>query len=524
VLNRAAVISALIGLFAVVQPLAAQVKLESDKALSRKYASQIDTARIRANIEILSSSELMGRETAETGQKLAAAFLRKNMIDIGLSPAIGDTGYIQPYPLYKTEFQEGHIAVGSDTLVMLEHFYSFSSIIDSTIRAHNLLFLGYGISDDGYDNYGDRDVRGMAGIIFGGEPMSGDVSRISKTVIPTSWSDGYDAKLELARARGLSILFVVQESFNQNLPRVTYYLQRAKLSLEKPSNSALPIVFISPEMVDIMLPDYGISGVKSALESADAEYNIERRCDISFTLQKSVTTVQGENVACMVKGKVKPDEFIVLSGHYDHLGMKDSLIYHGADDNGSGTSTVLELMRIFAQADKDGNGPSRSVLFLFFSGEEKGLLGSSYFTDFPTIPLKSAVANINVDMIGRTDTQKDLNDDYIYLIGSDKLSIELHDLSEQVNKRCCDMTLDYKFNDPNDPQRLYYRSDHYNFAKHGIPVIFYFRGLHEDYHKTTDTVDKIEFDTIEKVSKLIFYTVWELANRKERIKVDEALD
>jgi Zn-dependent M28 family amino/carboxypeptidase len=181
-------------------------------------------------------------------------------------------------------------------------------------------------------------------------------------------------------------------------------------------------------------------------------------------------------------------------------------------------------MRIFAQADKDGNGPSRSVLFLFFSGEEKGLLGSSYFTDFPTIPLKSAVANINVDMIGRTDTQKDLNDDYIYLIGSDKLSIELHDLSEQVNKRCCDMTLDYKFNDPNDPQRLYYRSDHYNFAKHGIPVIFYFRGLHEDYHKTTDTVDKIEFDTIEKVSKLIFYTVWELANRKERIKVDEALD
>jgi Zn-dependent M28 family amino/carboxypeptidase len=207
------------------------------------------------------------------------------------------------------------------------------------------------------------------------------------------------------------------------------------------------------------------------------------------------------------------------------LGIRDSLIYPGADDNGSGTSTVLELMRIFSLAEQEGNGPERSVVFLFFSGEEKGLLGSSFFTDNPEIPMSNIVANLNVDMIGRTDaTAKDLKDDYIYLIGSDKLSNELHEVSELVNKQFCGMHIDYRYNDPNDPQRLYYRSDHYNFAKHGIPVIFYFRGLHEDYHKPSDTVEKIEFGTIEKVSKLIFHTAWELANRKEKIIVNEALD
>jgi Zn-dependent M28 family amino/carboxypeptidase len=201
------------------------------------------------------------------------------------------------------------------------------------------------------------------------------------------------------------------------------------------------------------------------------------------------------------------------------------LIFHGADDNGSGTSTILELMRVFAEAKNEGKGPNRSVMFTFFSGEEKGLLGSSYFIDHSPRPLSEFVTNLNVDMIGRRDgSLPPDSEDYVYLIGSDKLSAELHEVSELVNKRYGNLYLDYKFNDPNDPQRLYYRSDHYNFAKHGIPVIFYFRGLHEDYHKPTDTVDKIDFETINKVSKLIFHTAWELANRKSAVVVDEALD
>jgi hypothetical protein len=489
------------------------------------YAEKIDTSEIRSHIVNISSAAMMGRETAEPGQKMAASYLRDQLILQGISPGVRDSGYVQPYNLFKSKFRDGFTAISGDTLKMLEHFYSFSSITDTTIEASEILFLGYGISDEVYDNYGDSDVSGKAAVIFGGEPMQGEISRISNTVIPTLWSDGYEAKLEVAKQRGIAILFVVQESFDKNLPRVTFYLKRPKLSLEEPANSALPIVFISPEMVDKLLPDNGISGVRNALMSEEAVYDIGRDIPVSLCLKKDVETVRAENVLGIVKGKSRPDEYVVISAHYDHLGIRDSLIYPGADDNGSGTSTVLELMRIFSLAEQEGNGPERSVVFLFFSGEEKGLLGSSFFTDNPEIPMSNIVANLNVDMIGRTDaTAKDLKDDYIYLIGSDKLSNELHEVSELVNKQFCGMHIDYRYNDPNDPQRLYYRSDHYNFAKHGIPVIFYFRGLHEDYHKPSDTVEKIEFDTIEKVSKLIFHTAWELANRKEKVIVNEALD
>ncbi|PVW16379.1 M28 family metallopeptidase [Marixanthomonas spongiae] len=229
-----------------------------------------------------------------------------------------------------------------------------------------------------------------------------------------------------------------------------------------------------------------------------------------------------ENVVAFIEGSEKPDEILVLSAHYDHVGMReDGTIYNGADDDGSGTVAMLEIAEAFQQAVKDGNGPKRSILFLHVTGEEIGLYGSRYYTENPLFPLKNTVVNLNTDMIGRIDPDKKDNPNYVYLIGSDRLSQELHDLSEKVNDQYTNLELDYTYNDENDPNRFYYRSDHYNFAKHNIPIIFYFNGVHEDYHKPTDTPDKIEYDLLAKRAQLIFQTAWEIANREDRIMADK---
>ena len=231
-------------------------------------------------------------------------------------------------------------------------------------------------------------------------------------------------------------------------------------------------------------------------------------------------SVDTENVAAIIEGSESPNEYIVLSAHLDHIGTHDGQINNGADDDGSGTVALMEIAEAFKQASIQGHPPKRSIVFLHVSGEEKGLLGSKYYVENPLYPLTQTVANLNIDMIGRLDPNRDDKDpNYIYLIGSDKLSQELHDISEDINDKYSKLKLDYTFNADNDPNRFYYRSDHYNFAKNNIPVIFYFNGTHEDYHQPGDTPDKINYPLLKKRTQLIFYTLWELANRKERIKL-----
>lgn len=238
--------------------------------------------------------------------------------------------------------------------------------------------------------------------------------------------------------------------------------------------------------------------------------------ELNIEGQKVVT----ENVLAIIPGTEIPDEYIILSAHLDHIGIHDGQINNGADDDGSGNVTLLEIAEAFQAAVLDGNGPKRSLVFLHVTGEEKGLLGSKYYVDHPLLPLENTVVNLNVDMVGRLDPKREDKDpNYIYLIGSDKLSQELHEVSEQTNAKYTQLKLDYTYNADDDPNRFYYRSDHYNFAEKNIPIIFYFNGTHADYHKPTDTPDKINYDILEKRAQLIFYTAWELANRKERIQL-----
>ena len=275
--------------------------------------------------------------------------------------------------------------------------------------------------------------------------------------------------------------------------------------------------------------DTGKKGQKIAVDFLRNYYqkqDIDAAINTENYFQKMILNIRGndvktENVVAIIPGAEIPEEYIVISAHLDHVGIRNGEIYNGADDDGSGNVAMLEIAEAFQMAVNENNRPKRSIIFLHVTGEEKGLLGSRYYTENPLYPLENTVANLNIDMIGRLDPKRVNKDpNYIYLIGSDKLSNELHEVSERINRTYTNLILDYTFNADNDPNRFYYRSDHYNFAKNNIPVIFYFNGTHEDYHQPTDTADKINYDILQKRTKLIFHTAWELANMPNRIKLN----
>jgi hypothetical protein len=267
--------------------------------------------------------------------------------------------------------------------------------------------------------------------------------------------------------------------------------------------------------------------VSSGIPSPMGENNYFQKVPASFFrgFFRGRGLQDSENVLAYIPGTEKPNEIVVISAHLDHIGMdRNGQVFNGADDDGSGTVAILEIAEAFKKAASEGNGPKRSVLFLHVTAEERGLLGSLYYTTNPIFPMSNTVTDLNIDMIGRVDDRHLNNPNYVYLIGSDKLSTELHKLSEEVNEKYVNLKLDYKYNDDEDPNRFYYRSDHYNFAKFGVPVIFYFNGVHRDYHGLGDTPDKINYEILQKRTRLIFHTAWEVANREHRLYVDKEVD
>jgi Zn-dependent M28 family amino/carboxypeptidase len=269
------------------------------------------------------------------------------------------------------------------------------------------------------------------------------------------------------------------------------------------------------------------SSKEKLAENAETPGNIKEG-SVRLMVKEKINVIDTENMVAFLEGTDLKDEVLVISSHFDHIGQNEdgTVINNGADDDGSGTTGVMEIAEAFAQAAKEGNRPRRSILFLNVTGEEKGLLGSAYYADNPLFPIENTVNNLNIDMIGRVDPEHEEsgNRDYVYVIGSEKLSSHLKVISEFANITYTNIDLDYRYDDPNDRNRFYYRSDHYNFAKKGIPIIFYFNGTHADYHRPTDTVDKIEFDVMAKRAQLIFHTAWILANRDARTPVDRQDD
>ena len=274
---------------------------------------------------------------------------------------------------------------------------------------------------------------------------------------------------------------------------------------------------------DMLGSNHPLIYLKTKIKSQKSSINRVVNKSVFLSTQNQSTNFTGKNVLAFIEGSHPElkNEVIVITAHYDHIGVIDGLIHNGADDNGTGTAAILEIASAFQAAKELGYDFKRSILIFPNSAEEKGLLGSYYYVENPEFPLENTIACLNVDMIGRMDEFHPNDSNYIYLIGSDKLSTDLHNISEKSNKKYINMDLDYTFNDPNDPNRFYYRSDHYNFAKKGIPSIFYFSGVHEDYHKHTDTMEKLVYEKVEKTARLIFYTAWELSNTEKRPRVDK---
>lgn len=267
-----------------------------------------------------------------------------------------------------------------------------------------------------------------------------------------------------------------------------------------------------------MIDQYKKSGVSFPKGATDYYQHIPAAF---LNAKRNENLPDSENIWAYIEGSEKPDEVLVISAHYDHVGVKNGEVYNGADDDGSGTVAVIEMAKAFAKAKKDGHGPKRSILFLHVTGEEHGLHGSRYYSENPLFPIANTITDINIDMIGRRDVEHAKSNNYVYVIGADRLSTELHNTVVAQNNKYTKLDLDFKFNDPKDPNHFYERSDHYNFAKHGIPAVFFFNGVHEDYHGKGDEPQKIEYDALTKRTQLAFVIAWDLANRAERPVVDK---
>ncbi|AEH02035.1 M28 family metallopeptidase [Lacinutrix sp. 5H-3-7-4] len=514
-----------ISLFSIATLLIACGTTNNTKTVNKKveanpttYANTITAQDLKTALYKYASDEFQGRETGQPGQKLAVEFLKNHYIKYGVPAAKQDGDYFQNVPLKLMSAPDITVTVNGKTFKQVDDIVSVGNGDTNKINTSEIIYAGYGIDDENYSSYTNmEDLTGKIVLIKNGEPKNEDGTFvISGTNEESKWSNfrqQFAAKKDAAQKRGAAAVFFYYPDVYKMIA-FRYGASSGRLSLAQ-NNDSFYYFMINENLATSLVPDISKNTTTQAVAT-----------NMSLDFTNKSQEVSSENVAAVIKGTQKPDEYIIISAHLDHEGIKDGKIYNGADDDGSGTVAVLEIAEAFAKAKKDGNGPKRSIVFLNVTGEEKGLLGSRHYTDNdPIFPLANTVADLNIDMIGRTDPNREKkNRNYVYLIGSDKLSTELHEISEAVNTKYMNIDLDYKYNDENDPNRFYYRSDHYNFAKNNIPVIFYFNGTHADYHKPSDTVEKIEFDLLENRTRLVFYTAWELANRENRIIVDKATE
>lgn len=500
------------------------IQKEATKKDTINYAKTITEAELKEHLYIYASDEFEGRNTGDPGQKKAVEYIKKEYEKLGI-PSLIAGNYFQTVPLNIVKTPTVNMTVNGKVFNYYDDFISLTAAESGAIATSEIVYAGYGIDDEKYSDYKDLDVKGKIVVVKTGEPTDKAGNNIiSGAKTASKWSNGRQAissKRDAAKENGAKALFFADDALFTRYSN--FYKSREKrgassrlsLPAKKEERAELYFFLISNEM--------GKSLVTGINESEKAE-------TISTNLEMSYTSISeskpSENVAAIIKGSEKPDEYIIISSHLDHIGIdNEGEIFNGADDDGSGTVATLEIAEAFKTAADHGHGPKRSIIFLHVTGEEKGLLGSRYYADYePLVPLENTVADLNIDMIGRIDPKREGDRNYLYLIGSDKLSTDLHNISEAANKEFVNLEIDYKYNAESDPNRFYYRSDHYSFAKNNIPVIFYFNGTHEDYHRIGDTPDKINYDLLKIRTDLIFHTAWEVANREQRLVVDKGAE
>jgi hypothetical protein len=459
------------------------------------YAKIITPVDLKKRLYIIAGADMQGRETATEGQRKAAAYIESEFKTLGLQPGNKDS-YQLFYSVYQDSLTSSTLEVNGQIYQMDKDFNASVNNIPATMRFNEVVFVGA----NSIDSLKNVNLAGKAVMIIGGLPIGFGRGQNTESVYSILNTKGVAAIISVAT----------------NYPRTSPTVLKGNQYLNPFRRNIAPQLFTVSENLakEIVGTDYDNAKSNSSLIKTYS-------ADILLDVKKIILTAQSSDVIGVLPGTDLKDEYLVISAHHDHLGIRNGAIYYGADDDGSGTVGIIQIAQAFAKAKAEGKGPRRSIIFLSVSGEEKGLWGSDYYTSHPIFPLEKTTADLNIDMIGRTDSSRKMGDssNYVYVVGDDKLSTDLRTISEAANKKYLKMELDYKFNDPNDRQRIYFRSDHYNFAKHGVPIIFYYDGmLGADYHKPTDTPDKINYNLMAKRAQLVFYTAWEMANRNEMLK------
>ncbi|MEP4094492.1 M28 family peptidase [Reichenbachiella sp.] len=477
--------------------------------LALKYANTITNEDLFDYLGILASDALEGRETGERGQRMAAALISHHFQSLGLIPPVknGDQmSYYQNVPLISTKIKSAHLKIGKSQYDNFNKTIFVGSGVTNGEESSEVVFVG----DGSAESYKGLDVAGKAVLM----------------ITPNSYRKAV-ALSRIAAENGAKLALVVRTSSDEVLEELVTsyrgYYEAGRMTVDTgiEETQFVGMYFTAPSLMK-ELTGKTYEKLKALADAKSiGDFKKVKIGRIAFNVEKQVKKISSENVMGYLEGSDLKDELVVVTSHYDHLGRRGDKIFNGADDDGSGTAGVMDMAQAFAMAKAEGNGPRRSMLFLAFTGEEKGLLGSEYYADHPVFPLENTVTNLNMDMIGRYDEENYKGKDYVCLVGSDKLSTELHQISEQANAIYTNLELNYVYNDENHPEQIYYRSDHWNFAKNGIPVIFYTTGSHDDYHEETDTVEKIEKEVYLKRTRLVFYTAWELVNRDKRPALDE---
>lgn len=506
----------------------------SQKNNSQKFAAHITEDNLKNHLTIIAGAEMEGRETGTEGQRKAAAYIEKQFRDMGLTAPHSLNSYQQYFPLFEdsADVTSSSLSIDNTSLVYGEHYYvTVMNNVSKDINATQMVFAGYGISDKNYDDYKNIDVKGKVAVVFLGEPrvegkyLVSGTAKYSKNTFP-----GASYKIKTATAKGAAAVIFINPSIDNSFAATANANKKSKLYFP-PTGQANTVNYLvaSQSVFKTFFKHWNPDSLLklsrlSAPFATEAMPVVNAAFHFNFKKQRQVTNAS--NVIGVLEGTDKKEEYVFLTAHYDHLGKKGDVIYYGADDDGSGTCAIISMAEAFVKAKAAGHGPRRTIVFLAFSGEEKGLWGSEFYSENPVFPLDKTSVDLNIDMVGRVDTERELADtlNYIYVVGHDKLSSDLPIINEGENNKYTGLTLDYKFDDPNDPERIYYRSDHYNFARKGVPVLFFYDGmLKADYHKPTDTVDKISWGLYQKRVRMIFHTAWEMANRDGMLKRDKPL-
>lgn len=479
-------------------------------SMALRYATTITVEELREHLTILASDAYLGRDTGKEGQKMAAAYLKNEFVKAGippvpaLDPTMISEGYYQPYDLIEEKAGSISIEGAGRTMVYNKDLLYLNEVLTSDLDLTEVLHLRSAVAMP------KKGVRGRA-VLLNASGMGGGKEFLSTL----------RQRLDAVRAAGASFILVsvpsvVSLADGLHLPGSSVRLADQEGSRPNSGNGA-QMILVDESAMNLLL---GTTTMAKLARKRKAR-PVPLACKVKAT--PGTKRITAENVLAYIEGSDKRDELLVITAHYDHIGVENGVVYNGADDDGTGTVALIEIAEAFAKAKAEGHGPRRSVLVMPVSGEEKGLLGSRYYSDHPVFPLENTITDLNIDMIGRTDSAHAESAPYVYIIGSDRLSTELHLVNEGANANYANLDLDYRFNAEGDPNRFYYRSDHYNFARKGVPSIFYFSGVHEDYHQPGDDVEKIRFDLLHQRTLLVFHTAWILAGMEAKPIVDKPL-